>query len=688
MVGPGGAGAAVAKAASDRSPEGTEALSTAGVRSMDTPWGLDDRRDPDFGTSKPPAIDMVGPGGAGAAVAKVASDRSPAGAEALSTANVRSVDTPWGLDDRRDPDSGTSKPPAIDMVGPGGAGAAVAKVASDRSPAGTEALSTANVRSVDTPWGLDDRRDPDSGTSKPPAVGMVGPGGAGAAVAKVASDRSPAGAEALSTANVRSVDTPWGLDDRRDPDSGTSKPPAIDMVGPGGAGAAVAKVASDRSPAGTEALSTANVRSVDTPWGLDDRRDPDSGTSKPPAVGMVGPGGAGAAVAKVASDRSPAGAEALSTANVRSVDTPWGLDDRRDPDSGTSKPPAIDMVGPGGAGAAVAKVASDRSPAGTEALSTANVRSVDTPWGLDDRRDPDSGTSKPPAVGMVGPGGAGAAVAKVASDRSPAGTEALSTANVRSVDTPWGLDDRRDPDSGTSKPPAIDMVGPGGAGAAVAKVASDRSPAGTEALSTANVRSVDTPRGLDDRRDPDSGTSKPPAVDMVGPGGAGAAVAKVASDRSPAGTEALSTANVRSVDTPWGLDGRCDPDSGTSKPPAKYMVGPGGAGAAVAKVASDRSPAGTEALSTANVRSVDTPWGLDDRRDPDSGTSKPPAVDMVGPGGVGAAVAKVKKKKKKKKNKQCYHCFFIDRLCRSLSIFRPGQDAKLIVFSLKIIKRI
>ena len=37
----------------------------------------------------------------------------------------------------------------------------------------------------------------------------------------------------------------------------------------------------------------------------------------------------------------------------------------------------------------------------------------------------------------------------------------------------------------------------------------------------------------------------------------------------------------------------------------------------------------------------------------------------------------------KKKNKQCYHCFFIDRLCRSLSIFRPGQDAKLIVFSLK-----
>ena len=27
--------------------------------------------------------------------------------------------------------------------------------------------------------------------------------------------------------------------------------------------------------------------------------------------------------------------------------------------------------------------------------------------------------------------------------------------------------------------------------------------------------------------------------------------------------------------------------------------------------------------------------------------------------------------------------FFTDRLCRSLSIFRPGQDAKLIVFSLK-----
>ena len=43
-----------------------------------------------------------------------------------------------------------------------------------------------------------------------------------------------------------------------------------------------------------------------------------------------------------------------------------------------------------------------------------------------------------------------------------------------------------------------------------------------------------------------------------------------------------------------------------------------------------------------------------------------------------------KNKKKKKRNKQCYHCFyFIDRLCRLLSIFRPGQDAKLIVFSLK-----
>ena len=31
--------------------------------------------------------------------------------------------------------------------------------------------------------------------------------------------------------------------------------------------------------------------------------------------------------------------------------------------------------------------------------------------------------------------------------------------------------------------------------------------------------------------------------------------------------------------------------------------------------------------------------------------------------------------------------FFIDRLCRLLSIFRPGQDAKLIVFSLKINKK-
>ena len=31
--------------------------------------------------------------------------------------------------------------------------------------------------------------------------------------------------------------------------------------------------------------------------------------------------------------------------------------------------------------------------------------------------------------------------------------------------------------------------------------------------------------------------------------------------------------------------------------------------------------------------------------------------------------------------------FFIDRLCRSLSIFRPGQDAKLIVFFSKLIKR-
>ena len=31
--------------------------------------------------------------------------------------------------------------------------------------------------------------------------------------------------------------------------------------------------------------------------------------------------------------------------------------------------------------------------------------------------------------------------------------------------------------------------------------------------------------------------------------------------------------------------------------------------------------------------------------------------------------------------------FFIDRLCRLLSIFRPGQDAKLIVFFLKINKK-
>ena len=31
--------------------------------------------------------------------------------------------------------------------------------------------------------------------------------------------------------------------------------------------------------------------------------------------------------------------------------------------------------------------------------------------------------------------------------------------------------------------------------------------------------------------------------------------------------------------------------------------------------------------------------------------------------------------------------FLIDRLCRLISILRPGQDAKLIVFSLKINKR-
>ena len=31
--------------------------------------------------------------------------------------------------------------------------------------------------------------------------------------------------------------------------------------------------------------------------------------------------------------------------------------------------------------------------------------------------------------------------------------------------------------------------------------------------------------------------------------------------------------------------------------------------------------------------------------------------------------------------------FFIDRLCRLLSIFRPGQDAKLIVFFSKFIKK-
>ena len=31
--------------------------------------------------------------------------------------------------------------------------------------------------------------------------------------------------------------------------------------------------------------------------------------------------------------------------------------------------------------------------------------------------------------------------------------------------------------------------------------------------------------------------------------------------------------------------------------------------------------------------------------------------------------------------------FFIDRLCRLLSIFRPGQDAKLIVFFSKLIKK-
>ena len=41
--------------------------------------------------------------------------------------------------------------------------------------------------------------------------------------------------------------------------------------------------------------------------------------------------------------------------------------------------------------------------------------------------------------------------------------------------------------------------------------------------------------------------------------------------------------------------------------------------------------------------------------------------------------------------KQCYNCFFfIDRLCRLLPVFRPGQDAKLIVFFFfkKLIKRI
>ena len=33
-------------------------------------------------------------------------------------------------------------------------------------------------------------------------------------------------------------------------------------------------------------------------------------------------------------------------------------------------------------------------------------------------------------------------------------------------------------------------------------------------------------------------------------------------------------------------------------------------------------------------------------------------------------INKKNKKINKKKNKQCYHCFFIDRLCRLISIFR------------------
>ena len=323
------------------------------------------------------------------------------------------------------PGSDTSKPPTMDVVGPGGVGAAVA--------------GTCNVNSFGPTAGKE-AAGADTGVavgSGPPSSVVYG-NGVGTGVDSY-SHGSPSLCSGIAALVAGSAGNLCGLVDGLGTGSDIPKPPAMDMVGPGGVGAAVAgsvDVFSFLPPAGKEAVGADTGVAVG---------------SDPPSSVVYG-NGVGTGVDSY-SHGSPSLCSGIAALVAGSAGNPCGLVDGFGTGSDIPKPPAMDMVGPGGVGAAVTgsvDVFSFLPPAGKDAVGADTGVAVG---------------SDPPSSVVVGNG------ACAGTGSSSLGSPALCSGAVRlivgSADTPCGLVEGLSTGSDTSKPPAVDMIGPGGVGAAV-----------------------------------------------------------------------------------------------------------------------------------------------------------------------------------------------------------------------------
>ena len=126
----------------------------------------------------------------------------------------------------------------------------------------------------------------------------------------------------------------------------------------------------------------------------------------------------------------------------------------------------------------------------------------------------DSGSCHRPAEVVIGPGRC--MTAESGTDRAASfGVISPPCVAIGSVGDSCGLS----PVSDISKPPAVDLEGPGGIGTAAAgsiNMNTFRPPIGSEGLPVSIVGSTGAPCGRKDGLGSGSGNSKLPAMDMVG----------------------------------------------------------------------------------------------------------------------------------------------------------------------------